>query len=138
MPSASVFTWKVLLDKVARKDNLDIRGINLDNYMCALCKRDVEIANHLFFRCLISWVVWNLYYKWVGEITVPHISPQFSQFKSLRISKSENIAWDCMWMSLVSAMWRQKNNLVFKKASLDPIEIFAMCSKMYYYQILEE
>jgi len=48
--------WNALLNKVATKDNIHSRGIKLESTTCVLCHGDMEIVNHLIFRCSITCV----------------------------------------------------------------------------------
>ena len=56
----------VLLNSVATKDNLEKRGVSVDNNLCCFCRVEVESASHLFFVCMIVWLVWKQCYAWMG------------------------------------------------------------------------
>jgi len=57
---AQHFAWKVMLNRVATKENLKKRGCNLENDLYLMYGESVEKTNHLFFECKIARTVWNM------------------------------------------------------------------------------
>lgn len=41
---------------------------NSNDVNCALCSREVESGNHLFFNCNISYQVWMAINSWTGAV----------------------------------------------------------------------
>ena len=72
LPSAQCFAWRVILNRVATKDNLRRRGTTLQDTFCALCGLEEEIVSHLSFTCNIANKVWNICNRWVGVSTTHH------------------------------------------------------------------
>ena len=70
-PSAQYFSWRVILNRVATKDNLRRRGTTLQDIFCTLCGLE-ETVSHLFFTCSIANKVWNMCNRWVGVSTTHH------------------------------------------------------------------
>ncbi|GKC83489.1 RNA-directed DNA polymerase, eukaryota, reverse transcriptase zinc-binding domain protein [Tanacetum coccineum] len=44
----NIFLWKLLLNKLPSRVNLDRRGIDVPSILCPICQEDVEMANHIF------------------------------------------------------------------------------------------
>jgi len=54
LPSAQFTPWRVLLNSVAIKDNLERRGVSVDSNLCCFCRVEMESTSHLFFECRIA------------------------------------------------------------------------------------
>jgi len=59
MPSALVFAWRVLENKIATRTNLERHGIAVESLLCSLYGVEEETCRHLFFECRIAWTVWS-------------------------------------------------------------------------------
>ncbi|KAJ9556160.1 hypothetical protein OSB04_010774 [Centaurea solstitialis] len=64
---ANIFLWRVLIDRLATKDNLQKRGIALTSVVCSMCLSSDENLNHVMAHFsttkiisahLASWVDW--------------------------------------------------------------------------------
>ncbi|GLT33473.1 hypothetical protein SLA2020_080610 [Shorea laevis] len=70
----SFFGWRLCLDRLPTRWNLQKRGITLqgDERMCGLCKVGEEDADHLFCKCREAWLVWVKVFQWWGmEVVMP-------------------------------------------------------------------
>jgi len=76
LPSMQHFAWKVLLVRVATKDNLTMRGILIGSTLCVMCSNDEESVSHLLFTCNVAQSVWKQCLRWVGITSVNHNIPQ--------------------------------------------------------------
>jgi hypothetical protein len=75
------FSWKVLHNRVATRDNLFRRGIihQEGDRMCMLCDSGVESIVHLFVYCDVS--LWGRVFSWLGvEWLLPH-NGVFAEFR---------------------------------------------------------
>ena len=45
----NVFVWRLMLNRIPTKVNLDRRGIDCGSIRCAVCDDALETVNHLFF-----------------------------------------------------------------------------------------
>ncbi|GJT85273.1 RNA-directed DNA polymerase, eukaryota [Tanacetum coccineum] len=52
----NVFLWRLSLNKLPSRVNLDKKGIDVDSLLCPICNKDVEMVNHLFFSFLAIWL----------------------------------------------------------------------------------
>ena len=128
LPSAQHFAWKNLLNKVATKDNLGRRGINITDSLCNMCRFVDESSSHLFFTCDVAMGVWNMCNKWVGVSNVNHFMPRqhFNHFYLFGLDSKQNNAWKWMWMSVVWVILKQRNNIIFSGGTVGNIEMFTV------------
>ncbi|GKE22626.1 RNA-directed DNA polymerase, eukaryota, reverse transcriptase zinc-binding domain protein, partial [Tanacetum coccineum] len=52
----NVFLWRLSLNKLPSRVNLDKKGIDVDLLLCPICNKDVETVSHLFFSFLAIWL----------------------------------------------------------------------------------
>jgi len=104
LPSAHVTTWRVIENRLAFKVNLERRGIQIESNLCSLCMLSKESTNHLFFDCMVAWLIWNLCYDWLGMNLVDLIVPEshFEHFKFLDAPNLVNLIMGHIWIALVS------------------------------------
>ncbi|GJW97900.1 RNA-directed DNA polymerase, eukaryota, reverse transcriptase zinc-binding domain protein [Tanacetum coccineum] len=62
----NVFLWRLFLNKLPSRVNLDKKCIDLDSLLCPVCNEDVEMVNHLFFSCDMAKDLWSLLARWWG------------------------------------------------------------------------
>ncbi|GKB68686.1 RNA-directed DNA polymerase, eukaryota, reverse transcriptase zinc-binding domain protein [Tanacetum coccineum] len=48
---ANVFLWRLALNKLPSRVNLEKKGIDVDSLLCPICNDDVETVNHIFLSC---------------------------------------------------------------------------------------
>ncbi|GJR77559.1 zinc knuckle CX2CX4HX4C containing protein [Tanacetum coccineum] len=48
----NINTWRLCLDRLPTRCNLDARGVDLDSTRCPICDEDLESSQHLFVECL--------------------------------------------------------------------------------------
>ncbi|GKB74695.1 RNA-directed DNA polymerase, eukaryota, reverse transcriptase zinc-binding domain protein [Tanacetum coccineum] len=66
----NVFLWRLNLNSLPSRVNLDRRGIEVNSLLCPTCYLDVETVNHIFFNCELAKVLWALLAKW-WELDIP-------------------------------------------------------------------
>ena len=47
----NIMAWRLSLNKLTTRMNLDARGIDVPSVLCPICGEYSETANHLFFSC---------------------------------------------------------------------------------------
>ncbi|GKE07248.1 RNA-directed DNA polymerase, eukaryota, reverse transcriptase zinc-binding domain protein, partial [Tanacetum coccineum] len=62
----NIFSWRLAINRLPTRYNLDIRGIDLDSTLCPVCNEAVETNQHLFLDCDIAQHLWKLIIKWWG------------------------------------------------------------------------
>ncbi|GJZ83347.1 RNA-directed DNA polymerase, eukaryota, reverse transcriptase zinc-binding domain protein [Tanacetum coccineum] len=60
----NVFLWRLKLNKLSSRVNLDRRGIEVGLILCPSCLDDFETVNHSFFNCGMAKDLWTLLAKW--------------------------------------------------------------------------
>nr|GEW12565.1 RNA-directed DNA polymerase, eukaryota, reverse transcriptase zinc-binding domain protein [Tanacetum cinerariifolium] len=60
----NVFLWRLKLNKLPSRVNLDRIGIEISSLLCPLCLGDFETINHSFFNCDMAKGLWSLFAKW--------------------------------------------------------------------------
>ncbi|GJT15038.1 putative RNA-directed DNA polymerase, eukaryota, reverse transcriptase zinc-binding domain protein [Tanacetum coccineum] len=66
----NVFLWRLNLNKLPSRVNLDRKRINVGSILCPICHGDVEMVNHTFFNCGMAKDLWALLAKW-WELDIP-------------------------------------------------------------------
>lgn len=49
-----ILNWRIRIDRIASRDNLQKRGVVLVDYGCVFCKEVMETDDHLFMGCCIA------------------------------------------------------------------------------------
>ncbi|GKA16602.1 RNA-directed DNA polymerase, eukaryota, reverse transcriptase zinc-binding domain protein [Tanacetum coccineum] len=89
----NVFLWRMILNKLPSRVNLDRRGIDVESLLCPICHEDVEAVNHILFTCELAKDLWALLARW-WELDIPfcaNISEWFSWLDSLSISNKVRV-----------------------------------------------
>ncbi|GJW79628.1 RNA-directed DNA polymerase, eukaryota [Tanacetum coccineum] len=66
----NVFLWRLKLNKLPSRVNLDRRGIDVISINCSSCQGDLETVNHTFFNCGLAKELWPLLAKW-WDLDIP-------------------------------------------------------------------
>nr|GEX64210.1 RNA-directed DNA polymerase, eukaryota [Tanacetum cinerariifolium] len=111
----NVFLWRLFLNKLPTRVNLNRKGIDVASTLCPICCEDVKTVKHIFFSCEMAKDLWALTARW-WELDIPICSNilewclwidslhLYSKAKSLL----EEVGGKLMW-----SMWRFRNQLVF-------------------------
>ncbi|GJU52604.1 ribonuclease H-like domain-containing protein [Tanacetum coccineum] len=66
----NIFLWRLLLNKLPTRVNLDRKSIDVHSLLCPICQEDVETVNHIFFSCEMATDLWSLLAKW-WDLDIP-------------------------------------------------------------------
>ncbi|PWA40174.1 RNA-directed DNA polymerase, eukaryota, Reverse transcriptase zinc-binding domain protein [Artemisia annua] len=55
----NIISWRLRLNRLPTRCNLDHRGIDLHTTRCPLCNEDLETSQHIFVDCPIVGDLWN-------------------------------------------------------------------------------
>ena len=129
-PSARIFVFLLLKDKLLTREALMRRNFNLSDISCPLCHSGVlETTLHLFFQCQYSQNIWAKVTHLVhGSVLVPAGSVQEIWRRSSNLFRRSKILtrkWQCLFSSTVWSIWRLRNSTVFE-GKKDPIDWVAM------------
>ncbi|GJX36639.1 RNA-directed DNA polymerase, eukaryota, reverse transcriptase zinc-binding domain protein [Tanacetum coccineum] len=84
----NVFLWRLNLNKLPYRVNLDRKGIEVGSLLCPTCQLDVETVNHIFFICEMAKDLWSLLAKW-WELDIPiwaNISDWYDWLDDVRVA----------------------------------------------------
>ncbi|GJZ81692.1 ribonuclease H-like domain-containing protein, partial [Tanacetum coccineum] len=56
----NILTWRISLDHIPTRSNLDSRGIDLDSILCPVCNDEIKTSKHLLIDCSIAKSSWIL------------------------------------------------------------------------------
>jgi len=84
----------VLEDKISSKVNLANRRY-LWRIVFVACEEETKTTSHLFYICMVAWLVWSKCYEWVGLTLTVHHQPNkhFAQFRLIKESEAVNQIW---------------------------------------------
>ncbi|GJY65523.1 RNA-directed DNA polymerase, eukaryota, reverse transcriptase zinc-binding domain protein [Tanacetum coccineum] len=111
----NVFLWRLSLNKLATRVNLDRKGIDVDSTLCPLCMEDVETVNHIFFSCNMATVLWGLFASW-WELDIPvcaNVEDWFGWIDSLHRSNRIKSIIEGAGSTLLWCIWKFRNKLIF-------------------------
>ncbi|GJV17167.1 RNA-directed DNA polymerase, eukaryota, reverse transcriptase zinc-binding domain protein [Tanacetum coccineum] len=121
----NVFLWRLKLNKLPSRVNLDRRGIEISSLLCPLCLGDFETVNHSFFNCDLAKGLWSLFAKW-WEVDIPaygNIAEWYEWLGGLHVSSNVRLFLEGVGGTIMWAIWNFWNLLIFsspppKKATL--------------------
>ena len=115
--------WRVCLDRLPTKANLEKKGVEMDSTSCPLYDDFMETKDHLFVSCSRSkevrkvvCVLWKDLARdgsRLGDI-ITHVS------SSANRSSSREIIEDMIWHAYLWHIWKGRNEVVFNNASFNP------------------
>ena len=68
----AIFAWRLIQDKLPTKANLRKKRVELQEYLCPLCRSVEETASHLFFHCSKVSPLWWESQSWVNMMGAIH------------------------------------------------------------------
>ncbi|GJZ74529.1 RNA-directed DNA polymerase, eukaryota, reverse transcriptase zinc-binding domain protein [Tanacetum coccineum] len=108
----NVFLWRLKLNKLPSRVNLDRRGIKIESILCPSCHEDIETINHSFFNCGMAKDLWSLLTKW-WELDIPvcsNIAEWFEWLDSLRVPSKVRLFLEGVAGTLMWSIWNYRNN----------------------------
>ncbi|GKD80959.1 RNA-directed DNA polymerase, eukaryota [Tanacetum coccineum] len=67
----NVFTWKLHLDRIPTRINLDRREVQVPSILCPVCNVAHEDTSRLFFSCVVATNIARLIYRWWNLTWIP-------------------------------------------------------------------
>ncbi|GKE62814.1 RNA-directed DNA polymerase, eukaryota, reverse transcriptase zinc-binding domain protein, partial [Tanacetum coccineum] len=111
----NIFLWKLLLNKLPSRINLDRKGIDIPSILCPNCQEDVETVNHIFFTCEMASTLWSMLANW-WEVDIPlcaNMEDWISWLETSHFSKKVRVILDGVGGVLLWHIWNYRNGLVF-------------------------
>lgn len=126
-PKCKFFTWLLLQDRLWTSARLQLRGWE-NNYFCAICVRNLETAQHLFFECPVTRVVWERVAAWSScaslspdyWIPVQDLEDWFVQAIGDGRKKTHSLLILTLW-----TIWNWRNAIIFRHSRATAEAIFS-------------
>nr|GFA41195.1 hypothetical protein [Tanacetum cinerariifolium] len=119
----NVFLWRLHLNKLPSRVNLERRGVQIDSILCQTF--DVETVNRIFFNCEMAKDLWSLSAKWWDlDISIcANISEWYDWLDVVRVAAMVRSALEGVGGTLFWSIWNFRNQLLFscppsKKATI--------------------
>ncbi|XP_022031178.1 uncharacterized protein LOC110932129 [Helianthus annuus] len=111
------FLWRVVLDRIATKEALQILRIHLPSVNCVLCNEEIESVNHLLVTCGLAQQIWAVIFQWM-KIPLPRyilsvvqlleFTDSYQGIKKYKRAVYTAVATTC-WI-----IWKTRNDVIFK------------------------
>ena len=111
----NIFSWRLSLNRLPTRSNLDYRGVDLDSVLCPSCHDAIETEEHIFISCEVAKEVWSLIFKW-WDI---RLSPPTNLLKCISLAEEDIISkpftrfFDVVVQTTLWHLWRFRNEMVF-------------------------
>ncbi|GKV27934.1 hypothetical protein SLEP1_g37047 [Rubroshorea leprosula] len=119
VPSKVVFFgWRLRLNRLPTKENLQKRGIQLqEGVFCDHCNGTVEEVNNLFCVCYKAWLVWAQVLSWWGvESVLPNTVVGMTDFFLCGLGRIDGKEMgSCIFLVVAWYLWYRCNAQVFRK-----------------------
>ncbi|GJV04827.1 putative RNA-directed DNA polymerase [Tanacetum coccineum] len=111
----NIHTWRLFLDRLPTRYNLDICGIDLDYTRCPICDNGIETANHVFVDCSVAMGVWNSISSWWGVNDCPKDLQNLIRWaNSVDINIKAKACFDAVIQTTTWTIWRYRNMICFQ------------------------
>ena len=116
----NVLVWRLELNRLPTRKNLDRRGVALESQQCPICNNHPEEADHIFFTCEFAIQIWRRIALWT-ETTFPDcgsISDMWQWIPSISVSLEKKKVLTSVYMTTIWALWWFRNDVVFDNKKL--------------------
>ncbi|GJS69137.1 RNA-directed DNA polymerase, eukaryota [Tanacetum coccineum] len=111
----NVFSWKVSLDRLPTRLNLERRNVQVPSLMCPICNSALEDTSHLLFSCGLATDVVRLVCRWWDLVWTPlgSYSEWLSWFNSVRLGSKVKELLEGVFYVTWWCLWNFRNQLLF-------------------------
>ncbi|XP_071728949.1 uncharacterized protein [Rutidosis leptorrhynchoides] len=110
-----IFYWRLLLNRLPHKKNLQARNVYCSTFSCSDCGFFLEDSNHIFFHCQSASQVWSFVASWTG-ISLPRWSNGLELRNWLASASPDpkvTLVLHCICIASLWSIWRLRNDIVF-------------------------
>ncbi|GJV63751.1 RNA-directed DNA polymerase, eukaryota, reverse transcriptase zinc-binding domain protein [Tanacetum coccineum] len=114
----NVFLWRLMLNRLPSRVNLDKRNIEVSSLLCPSCLDDLETVNHTFFNCEMAKDLWSLLAKW-WDVDIPvcgNILEWYDWLPNVHISPKARLGLEGVGGTLLWCIWNYRNSLIFSSS----------------------
>ncbi|XP_071727551.1 uncharacterized protein [Rutidosis leptorrhynchoides] len=111
-----ILVWRIQRKRIAVKEELDKRGIDLDSLLCPLCNDVVESVDHAIYSCKLAQEIWVGIYKW-WDLPLPsgsNIEDAIKGGLSIGLNASQRKTWQAIVWVTCYFIWKNRNQKVFR------------------------
>ncbi|GKB66637.1 RNA-directed DNA polymerase, eukaryota, reverse transcriptase zinc-binding domain protein [Tanacetum coccineum] len=122
----NVFLWRLMLNRLPSRVNLDKRNIEVSSLLCPSCLDDLETVNHTFFNCEMAKDLWSLLAKW-WDVDIPvcgNILEWYDWLPNVHISPKARLGLEGVGGTLLWCIWNYRNSLIFSSSLLKKANIW--------------
>ncbi|GKB23384.1 RNA-directed DNA polymerase, eukaryota [Tanacetum coccineum] len=111
----NVFAWKVHLNRLPTRVNLQHRGVLVSDPSCPICHSEDEDLAHLFFRCSLVTDIVRLVCRWwnIAWASIDSYSNWLHWFNAIRLSPKVNDLLEGVFYITWWSIWRFRNQVLF-------------------------
>ncbi|GJV50140.1 zinc finger, CCHC-type containing protein [Tanacetum coccineum] len=110
----NIYAWRLCLDRLPTRVNLDKKGIDLDSVRCPVCDDDMETTKHLFIECPMAVELWNLVSTWWDVGDYPRDIQGLSSWADLvNLNNFSKGYFDVVIPTTFWVLWRFRNRVCF-------------------------
>ncbi|GJS39133.1 putative reverse transcriptase domain-containing protein [Tanacetum coccineum] len=111
----NVFAWKVHLNRLPTRVNLQHRGVLVSDPSCPICHSEDEDLAHLFFRCSLVTDIVRLVCRWwnIAWASIDSYSNWLHWFNAIRLSPKVKDLLEGVFYITWWSIWRFRNQVFF-------------------------
>ncbi|KAF1875063.1 hypothetical protein Lal_00007679 [Lupinus albus] len=122
------FAWRLFQNRIPTNDTLFRRGFSSSDgggTLCPFCNEHPESTDHLFSSCSLSYLVWQMIYKWLGiTVVLPNThSHHLSYHLGLVKDRKSWKFWSVIWFATIWAIWLSRNDFIFNNVNRSLLHI---------------
>lgn len=121
------FGWRVLINRLATKDNLALRNVLPveEALSCVSCGSNEESSLHLFLHCDLASAVWLDLMRWLGEVyLIPlNLFIHWECWKAAGINKMVRKGRGLIWLATIWVLWKARNDKIFNGVNYVAVDI---------------
>lgn len=111
------FAWKVLLNRIPTKLNLELRNVLApkESTLCPMCNRAEESSTHLFLHCHLMDKVWSKVMWWLDNFFVipPNLFVHWECWSGTVSNKHLVKGLRLIWLTTLWVLWKTRNDKIF-------------------------
>ncbi|PWA53243.1 reverse transcriptase domain, Reverse transcriptase zinc-binding domain protein [Artemisia annua] len=110
----NIFAWRLRLDRLPARINLDGKGIDMNSCRCHVCDGDIEDSKHRFIGCLVACNLRMMIMKWWRLPNHPKDLPGLLLWSDLvGFNIISNLCFDVVVQTTFCVTWRYSNSVRF-------------------------
>ncbi|GJY24363.1 pentatricopeptide repeat-containing protein [Tanacetum coccineum] len=110
----NIHSWRLRLDRLPTRCNLDDRGIDIHSKRCPVRDEDLESNQHLFVDCFLAASPWRKIAYWWGLDDYPKQLQNLIEWgTSTNLNTLSKLCFDVVVQATTWVIWRFRNRVCF-------------------------